>query len=907
MISWLPRALFGAICSLMFCCALHSFSQSSQTIFSNGLVVTCISNMHTTTAMVGLEVQAGYWQDPVLYTGVAELVTQLMIRRMGTQKPECSSVLVEPGRTCYFFSTTHQELFSVLQKLVEGCVQPFNSAQEVADALLEIQKKAKQIKQTKQAREHRLLELSADPQHAFAQERFGGLNTPTPPSLDTLSKWKAHYYRPEKMRLVVQAGLPLPDIVKSIEELFNQSNLKTTQQRSLEQELRTYLSSDVDGFAQDKWQGRVSCMSSTSQPTIMLAWEIAGDPHRSLMPLAKHLTDLLNEQGESSLYADYAKKGWVTDCYNHVECLPNQSLLFTSKWMLSQKGLQHDTEVVQGVIEALKRLKMCGIPLYYIQEHQTQSELKVLDISLDPVKTFQALFNQPKKEFNHKDCAAYSMSTWRALCAQLGPETMHVVKSYPQECFKNRLSETDCLSGISYTNVPFSKKERQKWVNAPAAVIERIPPPNPWMPRSALIQANEYAYAIPQLDRVEKVMHSPYGSFYHLEIPSKDFRAAWCMRWQFGLCDLDPLDRLYRKLLIKALRLSTASRIEQAKKAGIYTECIEEEDVFCVEVFGYPERLLDYLNSWVEDLFLGDLQENDFNQAKEQLLKTLQQETLIHHPHQLLDQLFEKELPLLEQRKVLKQLTFEQFRPHLVRLLAPQSVDLIGACSSGSHKNIEWWNALQQRVQSVKCIHIPTLAHTSLHEEPSALELRVPQEGHHLIWMIDNQKLKDVALEQTIRQLEAFLTEKLIKEENLVQSITLERMDYQDSVLLVCHLYSSLARPQELLMRLERCIEHFIENVKLETRPVEAFQSGAQSPIEACRLIREMVFKKGWVQRDLEAVMSSKEYACQVKSVLGVENKKRMAFLFQGRSSKDSCTYRTACSWKGLWKAYKPI
>lgn len=918
---WFPLWVFyGAISALAICPFLvHAISLTSHTALPNGLELTFISDMQAKNAVIGLEVQVGGWQDPICHTGVSELIKQLLVTRI--RKVACTrlAAFTESGRTCYLFSTTQESFFSTLKTLFDSCVQPFSSSQELQSTCADLQEEAALMRQTDASVLLRMLQLSADPQHPFAQDRFGDLEGLSKVPLETLSKWKSHYYRPEKMHLVVQAPLPPVELERGIKELIYEVNgFQRSAQEPLESELLARSVSEMDAFAQDKWQGRVSCMSPSSKPILMLAWEIVPDLSRALLPLANHLAGLLNEKGDGSLYADYAQKGWVTDVSNCVQALPNGALLFTSEWALSLKGLQHDTEIVQGVIEALKRWKTGGIPLYYIEERQKQLALQALDDEKTPFESVRALLDQSEEQLkNREDAASYSMSTWRTLCAQIGAETMHIVKSAPRGGFKLPLSETDPLSGISYMSAPFSKKQRQKWVNAHASLLERIPPLNPWMPKHIVSNTVDCFENIPSLDRVEQVMQSAHGTFHHLELDPKAYFGAWRMRWQFALCDLNPVDRLYRELLIKILRLSAVSREEAAKRAGISTECIEEKGAFCVDVFGYPERLLDYLNTWVDDLSADNVREELFVQAKEQLLADLQEENRKGNAGslKLLDQVFERQLLDAEQRKVLKGLTVEQFKPHSARLLSPQSVDLIGVTPFSSHKSVEWWNALQKRIEPhIKCGSTKGVSGALLQEAPYALQLRVPREGHRLVWMVEAaETYSDVALDLLTIQLKEFLINRLLKEEKLVEAIDFERIDYQDSAFLVCSLASSRAKPEELLLRLERLIEHFVEQEKgtAENRALlQELQQVAKTPIAACRFISQaMAYKQRdlkWQQRKAQecAVLSYKRYDSQVVELLGADNKKRIAFLFQGRPVKEACTYRTVRSWKGLLKAY---
>lgn len=918
------RSIFDMVRYAVFCWAilsvvsLHASAPISQTVkLPSGLRVTYISDPQVAVSAVGLEVQAGSWQDPKQYPGMAHLVGCLLDRGV-----------TEAGRTCFSFFVPHEELKAALNAFYLSCTQPFTSQEAIEAKCAALEEEESIIRQSDSDRQWRMLQLHAHPSHPFAQAKRGEAKTLATLTPELLSQWKDYYYRPEVMHLIVVSALTKTELETIVNE--NWAKEKSLQsQVALSKSLLPYTT--TDSFAQEAWQGQVSTLeSSFSRYSLKLAWEITSDPHSPLLSLASHLSGLLAEESEGSLYAEYAQKGWALSVESRVYPLPSGALVLTCEFEVTPQGFRHDTDIIQGVMESLKRWRLSGIPLYYLEQRQKQLALQILlreKLSASQ-QVLEVLGLDPQETLLKCSEGTYSTPKWRSLCAQVGPETMHVVKMAPQGVLKIALNSQDSLAGVSYTTTPFSKRQHQKWVNAAPSASERIPPINLWMPESMPkgIASDE---TLPALE-VSEVMQGERGTFTYYALPAESMTGAWRVRWGTAL-DLTPIDRFYRKLLIEILRVKGEGRVEAAKRAGITTHLLDEEGALCVEVSGYHERLSDYLDTRVKDLVDLEISPEHFLQAKQRLTMFLQETVRTGQwgVESLLDQVYQRQLAFAEQLLLLKNLTLEQFQPYVPRLLRPYFVDVI-AVSTPMRRKGEWWSALQKRIEPIMETTGEVDVKQSLHpteiemsSQALALQLRAPREGHRVVWVLEvPQECHDSTLELLVPRLREFLSSMLQTEERLVDAMDLDRMEYCGCRLIACTMESDRAEPQELLYRLERCVERFIDKEVLLSESdgctkgarkeaiINRLRTMPSTALEFCRYISEAMTNQQkdlkWKQHKAEqcAALSTMDYQLQMKSVLSGQNRLRLAFLIQGTkgAKEQEVIYRTVRSWKGLWK-----
>lgn len=925
--------IFWILCFSWFCDCYAFAPLVRECTLPNGLHLTCISDPKALFSAGGLEVRVGSWQDPKRYPGMAHLVEHLLFAcaRVNEEPWDAfitrfrghSEAVTHLDRTCYSFSVSQEGLQSALQALWTSCITPISSPQALLDECAIIREEAAYVWQSDSARLKRMLQLHACPSHPFAQYHIGDPNALSQLTWDRVSEWKAYHYRPEAMRVMLISALPLTEL-EAMARLVCGGEVEKRKQLSEELLPCTLLAGE--SLAQEKWQGQISYVEGASlRYSLTLAWEIAADPNRSHLPLASSLAALLGEEGEGSLYAEYAQKGWALSISSGVAKLPNEALLLTCEWGVTAKGFQHDTEIVQGVMEALKRWKKEGIPLYYLEERQKQRVLQAFHEghATSHARVLQWLRSEQKEI---EEPSAHALSNWRSLCAQVIPETMHLVKMAPKGRFKIPLEHNDPLTGCSYMTAGFSKRQRQKWIHALPSLLERIPPPNPWMPHSlSQDQVQTEEAPLPSCDRMEKVMQSRGGTFYHHTLPLNALTAAWRMRWVLLEC-ATPMDRCYRDLGLEVLRVAFERRLDTARRAGMTLQLIEEEDGLCIDVCGYHERLLDYLDTWVDERLAASIPLTHFTQGKQRMINALQERMRRgkESVEGLLDQASQRQLPYVEQCRLVKNLTLEEFLPHAARLLRPQSVDLIGVSSTPESKRIEWWKQLQSRIEPMMDVASreapPSSCTLRLDEKPLALHLCTSLEGHRLVWMVECLKAEalsgqEAALELCIPHLKEALYSALRTDSQLVYAIDLETTCYHGSRFIVCSMQSHTALPEELLFCLERSIERFVQQERLasgwaakQEAVVKGLCSLPTTPYAACLFMSDAI-RYGqkdmkWKQRMAEkcAALSLASYQDQIRALLGKQNRKRIAFLFQGHPQEEELAYRTVRSWKGLWK-----
>lgn len=334
------------VLSLFFFLAKLQAHESHDYQLANGLTCTCVSDPNLAFSAVGMQVNVGTWHDPKAYPGMAHLVEHLiftcakasngeswdaLIARYGGE----SSGFTEAGRTCFSFSVVHQGLPITLKTFLSSCMRLKCCEEALASECEIIREEANFVWQTDSARLRRMLQLHASPNHPFAQYGMGDVKALMQLTPEKILGWHAYYYRPKNMHLMIVSALPLAEFESLLQQVCGEEVNEITP--TLDETLTPYAHDKA--FAQEKWQSQISFTESAAGSYhLMLAWEVVPEIAKSCLPLLHALAGLLGEEGEGSLYAEYAEKGWALGCDSGVLVLPSGGAVLSCTWELTDKG-----------------------------------------------------------------------------------------------------------------------------------------------------------------------------------------------------------------------------------------------------------------------------------------------------------------------------------------------------------------------------------------------------------------------------------------------------------------------------------------------------------------------------------------------------------------------------------------
>ena len=209
----------------------------------NGLEAYLISDPDANKAGAVLTVQAGSWNDPEEYPGLAHFLEHMLF--LGTEKYPLESdydrfihendgkanAYTSSDYTLYLFSISPKAFEEALDRFAFFFKKPLFNPSGVSRELHAIEQEFTKNFNQDGLREHYVLKEIASAQHPFHRFSAGNLSTLAKVSQKTLREWHQKHYSAHLMRLIVQAPFPLEKLQSWVLQNFN--DIPSTYQQPL--------------------------------------------------------------------------------------------------------------------------------------------------------------------------------------------------------------------------------------------------------------------------------------------------------------------------------------------------------------------------------------------------------------------------------------------------------------------------------------------------------------------------------------------------------------------------------------------------------------------------------------------------------------------------------------------------
>lgn len=462
-----------------------------KVMLKNGLQVYLISDPFVQQSAAAVVVEAGFWEDPEEYPGMAHFVEHLLF--MGTEtypkESEYSQFIKDNGglenaftttdKTVYMFSVETQAYKPALDRFSHFFIDPLFSVSCVGRELHAVdQEHAKDIENDLE-RQYMVFKETGNPDHPNCNFSCGNQETLSRIPLSVLKDWYRAHYSANHMHLVMISSLPIAEMrnlaVTKFSPIASATNWKKLPQASL---------------LSDQQKGSMFFIKPiTDLKMLTLCWEIPSVFANNLdEKFPEFIAYILNREVKGSLLAKLKKENIAKSLSMYCRRLSKDQCLFSIDVFLTDSGLMQTDTVISYVFATLQRLKLellddlfkefktiCTQRLTYeSMSHVFQkvtelaSDIIYEDFSTYPTKTrIPSLFNAEKfsKDFlnvlNPSDCV-YSLMA--------DPDKMGVI-----------LDQKEQWMQVEYAVVPIDLKRLQKWRDVSVHPEITLPEANPYL------------------------------------------------------------------------------------------------------------------------------------------------------------------------------------------------------------------------------------------------------------------------------------------------------------------------------------------------------------------------------------------------------------------------------------------
>ena len=326
----------------------------------NGLQVYLISDPEAKQSAAGLCVEAGSWNDPKEFPGMAHFLEHMLFMGNAAYPNEFEymhfiadnggkvNASTWPDRTIYMFSINNDAFKGALDRFSHFFIDPLFLTSCIQRELHAVdQEHAKNIEHDGW-RQYMVFKETGNPQHPNASFSTGNAKTLGHIPQAALKKWYEGHYSSEKMRLVVLSPLSLAELTPLVTNTFSQVPVRQVVEKPL-----------PDQLSSAQQRGHMIYLKPIRDlRTLSLMWEIPSAlfdmDKRSMTSLAAYV---LNNETQNSLSEQLKREKLAESIRASCDMQSKGKLLFTIDVNLIPRALPRLMRSLRAFIRLLPGLK----------------------------------------------------------------------------------------------------------------------------------------------------------------------------------------------------------------------------------------------------------------------------------------------------------------------------------------------------------------------------------------------------------------------------------------------------------------------------------------------------------------------------------------------------------------------
>lgn len=887
---------------------------------ANGLEAYIVSDPRAEQSAASLSVEAGSWEDPVEYPGIAHFLEHMLF--LGTKKyPEeagfsafvsgnggMTNAFTQDLATTYIFTINNKAFSEGIDRFSSFFKEPLFNPSGVSRELNAIDQEYAKNLDDDSRRLFSVIKELANPQHPAQHFSMGNSQTLSKVSQETLKNWYKQNYSANLMHLAIYSPLPIDDLKKLVVDNF--SDIPNSNKTSLKLET-SILNPALGG-------NMVFVPPIKNLRRLTLAWEIP--PALAAMNLSKPdviVGYVLGDEGPKSLLANLKKDHLAENVSAGGIKMGHYQELFFIQIDLTEEGLKNVNLVIQKCFQAIQNFKEKGPEQYLFNDiqkiqknsYQYPSPETAFDIvSDDSVQMIEEeLATYPEQT---QIVQQYDPDAIRKFLALLTPSNAQYFLMADPKLLGIKTDKTEKWLNVPYFVSPIQPRLLDAWSNARPDPEIDLPQPNLFVPRAPtfvnpLNPSREFPHPEAIVDDEKgKLFYAPdnlylipevYCSF-EIKSPQVD--------------EGDPIKVVLSELYTKCMTEVMNEWSYPAKSAGLTFEIKRSENYgILLTLDGFSETLTLLVDELLRHLPSLQISETRFNLIHESLEReylNTSKELSIEKAKEIFKSVAYKEFVTDEERsKAIQNVTYHDFLNYVKDLFKETYVDglIYGNMTKEQAKDL--WQKLDKglnsktfpknRQQTAQLIQLPKKG------GPFFLLSQAKNPGNAALLAIENPpfSFKVRAAQQVIAQAieEPFFSALRTKQQTgyIVQSTD---VDFYKHLYLLFLDQSNTHNPRDLLARFETVLEEFVQEIDQEM-PLEIFERVKVALIEYVKqppsnmkkmgeLLTKLAFHYGaefdWTKNRVKGLeeLTYEECIQFAKENLGRANRQRVGILVQG-------------------------
>ena len=881
---------------------------------ANGLEAILVSDPEIHQSAAALAVEAGSWQDPKEYPGMAHFLEHMLFMGTAAYPKEFEymqyihdnggnvNAYTAPDRTVYGFSIQNDAFAGALDRFSHFFIDPLFLPSCIGRELHAVDQEHGKNIEHDGWRSYMILKETGNQNHPNAGFSTGNAATLSGIPQQALKQWYRDHYSANRMHLVVISKLPLDELILMTVQRFSpviNHNLPAPEY-------------PTDVLSEQQRGNFLYIKPVRDLKSLSLIWqlpkEIALDYDTRTAQLICYA---LNNGTDNGLLKELQREKIAEDLSATVDYWSSECALLSIDISLTEAGLKQLDNVIFHTFQALNRLKESGIPRYVFDEMQKMATLKY----------------EYQSRSDAFDFAMHEAASMILEDLETYPQNLNLAKRYDAKLIDQTLqglNTSSCLFLVTadpkLTGIEPSIKE--KWMNAEYAFKEisntkltaweeatlnphiDIPQPNPYLPESIALTA------CPAMTAPALIAQDDFGKIYYqhdekYQVPETTALFSIKTPQMNGSTKSVVLFDLY----IRALWEKLSSAEFYASRAGLSLDLGQKDFNFNVAVSGYSEKTSLYLKTVFQALEEVFPTASEFDIYKESLLSTYDnasKELPVRQGMQILNNLIYTNNPTsLEKYASLKAISHEEFLGFTNAVFKTSYVQgmIYGNLSTTEAENI--WSDLKITLAASK---FPIEQHYKKgvlmpggKSGPYMVVQNTERQGNSVILMLHEGafSLENRAIQQILSHAlhDDFFETLRTKQQTgyIAQSWDLET---ERQLLQFFAVQSMTHQPSDLLARFELFLEDFSHNIddRVSMERFEILKSSLVQELvrppetlkgKACQL-NYIAFEHDadfdWISKRVEAVnaITYEHFTKTAEQFLSRKNLKRIAVLMEG-------------------------
>ncbi|ADI37770.1 insulinase family protein [Waddlia chondrophila] len=889
---------------------------------SNGLEAYLISNPDLNLSGAMMSVNAGSWEDPQEYPGLAHFLEHMLF--MGTRaypdESEYSRFISENGgqtnaftssnTTNYLFTIQNNAFKEAFKRFSSFFKEPLFNPSGVSRELKAIDQEYAKNLENDSIRQYYVLKALTDPKHPFHQFNIGNSKTLDKVSQSTLRKWYQDHYSAHLMRLIVYSSLPIDELKTFVaDQLSDIPSHDKAPYVNNQPSFPKNLSGEVV---------YIDPIKETQKLTIF--WE--------LPPKFAHLIDskpeeliayILGYEGDKSLLANLKKDKLAESLSSGGMKAGDNLFILYVQIDLTNSGVVDVDKVMTRVFQTIEQMRREGIPPYIFEEVQTMQRLQYQYQSReDEFYTLlmhgytiqdEKMETYPEKT---KVIQIFDPEAVQEMLSYLTPEHALLFVMAPQRLTGVKPTLQEKWMGVSYAIKPVSPDLSRKWKHLEPHQEIAIPLHNPFIPTNLELVDTSLIQDTYQIPEVKILSDDSASKFYFAQdnyfgVP----KISWSLLIKTPqVTQDDPLKAVFTDIYIKYVKDVLDKFSYPAKMAGLDYEIERKNNGIQVTLNGYSENGQFLWEEILQQMVTLNATPEKYKIYKESVSREYHNHAKASPLEQSIDILkslmYEDYATNKEKASASGKASFKKFNEWLRQLYLNTYTEgmFYGNLSESQAREAmeltkkSFYNGVypQSEQKLDKVIVLPET------QGPFYLELHTKAQGNAALLMIENTRFsfKERAAQQILMTAikQPFFEELRTKQQTgyIVDSFAQEIEKKLFNLFVV---QSNSHDPQDLLYRFETFIENYLQEIGKAELTEEQFETIKQALLqnleqpannikEMGKLLAELMVKHDgdflWMDKRKKGMQSLtySEMLQLSREMLGRQNKQRLAILLDG-------------------------